>query len=220
MGATGITVYHSFSNSSYDEDADAYFRDNSNYEDWVGGSVMEDKEYDAVKDYTGSMYRKINDVARGTNNTHLTEADKPYYLEKLKNAEAGLNKSELNKNIVVWRGTSSIMFGEKGMSYEQVKAFEGGMIRDKGLMSTSPHKNDCWATDGHDSDNIFLKMSIPKGKGRGAWVDPFSKNKGEKEFLVNTNSCFKIRKVTQLPGGGIEVDLKWVKRDASDKWNK
>lgn len=220
MGATGITVYHSFSDSSYGEDADAYFRSNSNYEDWVSGSVMEDKEYDAVKDYTGSMYKKINDVARGTNNTKLTEADKPYYLEKLKNAEAGLNKSELNKNIVVWRGTSSIMFGQKDMSYEQIKAFEGGMIRDKGLMSTSPHRNDCWADDSHYGTNVFLKMSIPKGKGRGAWVDPISMHKGEKEFLVNTNSCFKIRKVTKLPNGGIEVDLKWVKRDASDKWNR
>lgn len=221
MGSTGVrrrTSYKSFANSSSAENANKYFHERSNYEDWINNK-MTDAERTAVIRYTGHEYVPINNVARETKDAEGYSSAMVEKMKKIiKETESGLSKAEISDNIIVWRGTSSILFGSKNMSYDEVKQFEGGFIRDKGFMSSSPHRNDCWATDKSSGSNVFLKISVPKGTGRGAWVDPISTHGGEHEFLIQRNSCFKISKVTQLPNGGIQVEMTWIKSDKSKNW--
>ena len=210
------------------KDADDFFSRHSNFDKWLDGKTMSDDEYDAIKSYTGSEYRGINKALRTPEKFKDNPTSLKYYNEKADKAEKGLDKTKLNRNLTVYRGASIKLFGMDKVNYDELKKFEGGKIRDLGFMSATPFKRASWIeTDSQgnpkqDNSVVMLKINVPKGKGRGAWVNPFSAHGGtwgEKEFLINRASVLQIKKITQSPAGGIEVEVDWVKKDKSNKWD-
>ena len=64
-------------------------------------SIYSDKEWDALKEYEGSHYDRINAAASGTAVSTVSEHTK----ETVRNLESALKRRKLNKDIIVWRGS-------------------------------------------------------------------------------------------------------------------
>ena len=72
---------------------------------------------------------------------------------------------------------------------EQVKAMIGAVVQDKGIMSTAVTAGAMWDKSG---GNIGYEIEVPKGRGRGFFVDPISAHHGEQEFTLKPGTHFKI----------------------------
>ena len=64
-------------------------------------NIYSDKEWDALKEYEGSHYDRINAYASGTNVSRASEHTK----ETVKSLESAMQRRTLTKDIIVWRGS-------------------------------------------------------------------------------------------------------------------
>ena len=145
---------------------------------------MSKSELNAAELYTGSAYYQWNESLR-------TKDGKGWevYTDNLDNA---LSKFNLKENIVTYRGLGygamQDIFGSDSPDMKTIYGMKGAIISDKAFLSTSIDKNVARNFGG----NYMFKINIPKGKGRGAYVDSISKHSGEREFLMPRNTQLKI----------------------------
>jgi len=169
------------------EKNDAYFGENSNYNDWKDNITPDEAE--AIKHFTGGGYVEMNknlysDFADYNELSGFTKQN-AYQLQKV------LNKFELNSPIVVKRATSKkLLIGDADIS-----TLEGKTLVFDGFMSTSAAKSPAF------DDNVWITINVPEGKGIGAWVGSMSQHKTESEFLMNAGTALKFGKPVKVGSG-------------------
>lgn len=132
-------------------------------------------ELDATIEYTGSAYTSINNALRkGTG----------HYKDTIDEIDKSISKFNLKQNITVYRGVSSAAFGG---ALPEV----GTILQDKGFMSTTVKKSVAADFD----KGYILKINVPKGKGRGAYVRSVSNYSYEYEFLMKRSSKLKVTRI-------------------------
>lgn len=161
-------------------------------------SNMTDEEYDYTRQYTSWHYEEINDSIR-------SNIDDPSSWDpRTSEIDSALSKFQLTENIVTYRGLGmgaidAMIPGANTMSLSELNsAFSGAIISDPAFLSTSITQS--VAQDFASSHNYILKINVPKGKGRGAYVHSISSHPNENEFLMPRNTKLKITKVTRAPG--------------------
>lgn len=155
-------------------------------EDWLADISLSEKR--AVQTYTGNAYWDMNGYLRGQRSS--TE-----YKQAIKDCQSALSKASLSEETIVRRGSDYNMLLDldfdtvaKGVTKENKAQFIGGIVEDKGFMSTSPAPN-----GGFDEDIEYV-IKLPKGS-QAMYVDSISKHSGEKELLINCGSKYTIEDV-------------------------
>lgn len=189
----GPSVYSNMKN-------DVYFGANSNFNDWKKG--LNEPEKEAIANFTGSGYITMNKELysdfKDFNELSGYTKQHSYQLQK------ALNNFELNEPILVKRATSTSYLLKPG---ETVESLEGKTKIFDGFMSSSA------ANEPAFDDSIYLNISVPSGKGIGAWVGSMSEHPGETEFLFNAGSALKFGKPYKVGSGWgqhWEVDVEYV----------
>lgn len=134
---------------------------------------MTGAERDTLTDYTEMFYSRVNYDLRWDNTEDFEK--------QISELDSAISKFNLTSDIVTYRGASKSAFGG---GVPEI----GAIISDKAYLSTSIDKS---VAQNFDKGYIF-KINVPKGKGRGAYVDSISYHKGEREFLMKRSSKLKI----------------------------
>ena len=166
-----------------DEKRGLLVKKNSSYGIWESGLSANQKA--AVSEYSAGGYSDLNNYLRRTNDWEHIDAP---MMEMFKaNLQSVTSSFELKEPIKVYRYTGIDTFGKKS-----IKELVGTEFTDNGFMSTSP------ALEGIESaiitgKDILLEISVPNGKGYGAYINNLSTMKNrEYEFLFNCGSKFDI----------------------------
>lgn len=179
---------------------------NAQFKKWYGG--LSSSEIDGVVTYTGSAYYDMNNYLRGIDTSVST-----YIKDAIDNCRAALAKAELKESIVVGRGSNDrSIAGMLGTEYHSdvtwyVKnkdKFIDGLAKDNGFLSTTPYEG------GGFSGEVVYRINVPKG-AHGVYVDSISRHKGEKEFLLQAGSTFRVVDIQEKNGYTIEVFLDMLK---------
>lgn len=186
------------------------------FPDWE--QAVTDAEKKSAILYTKSAYRAMNKYLRSGEDAYKAWAvnHHDYYFngnpeaieEHAKRIDAAMDKFDLKQNIVVWRGGSSRLVNGAS-TVAELKAMIGAVVRDKGIMSTAVTKA---AACGMEGSNIGYEVEIPKGRGRGIFIDPVSANRGEEEFMVRRNTRYQITGAYTDTHGNVICKLKAIFR--------
>ena len=168
------------------------------YDNWEASLTHGEKN--GVYVYTGSGYIPMNAALR--NGTTPT----PQIAKAIKGAQAAIAKAELKDDIIVWRGSSSKIFGGGKLTVAdfQNMAKNGIVIHDDGFTSAGITRDKAWGKA------YVMKIKVPAGKGRGQYVAPMSQHKGEGEYLCHNNGDYAIKGAYQ-EGNKIIVECELVK---------
>ena len=144
-------------------------------------------EHNAVRDYTGSTFEPINEFLRGISD--LEEASKKFdngkieYKSDMKSAikqmDRAISQYNLKEPIVVTRGCSHELF-------RALKA--GDEFVDNGYGSSSVLSSQAFESD------VKFTITVPKGKGVGAYVRNISHFGQEYEFLLARGARYHVNK--------------------------
>lgn len=161
-------------------------------------SLTEDENF-AFETYTGSGYEVINSTLR------KGESFGSYMGKVVSDLDAAIAKSELKEAIAVRRFSGPELFGKSyddPISSNELEALVGTIITDNGFTSTTvlPRKNS------HFGD-IAMHITVPPGKGRGAYVANISQYKSEQEFLLARGSNFKVTGIKKNEYGNPIVEM-------------
>lgn len=170
------------------------------YDKWKADLKPEEEQ--ALKDYTGNIdeggFRDYNVPLR------KQEPLPPLIQNRLGMINDAMNRFDLPGDLTLYRGSSPDLFGQLTDADKIRKYYVGRVVRDRGFVSTS-------AVQGKQFTNkmIQLKIRVPKGKGRGALISPFSRYPNENEFLLKNSSAFLV---TDAYHSDID-DKIWVEMD-------
>ena len=162
---------------------DDYDHDNSYgaFSDWYETATPEERE--AARTYTGSAYTTINDYLRSDK---LSDAPQ-WVKDAVRNNDKASAKFYLPEAITVWRGGSDKLIGG-AKTVEQINAMKGAIVVDRGITSTAVTKDASWINE----SNMGYEIVYPKGRGRGIFIDPISKNHGEQEFMASRKTSYEV----------------------------
>jgi hypothetical protein len=135
----------------------------------------------ALREYTGNSYHAFNSYMRsfGKSSTHMST--------KAKEAAAGLRPSP--RALTVHRNSDTVFDSDWMPNVSQIKDFEGVVFTEDAFVSTS--------NDGHTFNGKKYRFIIEVPEGTPiAWVDEFSMNKGESEFILGPGLKYEILEVT------------------------
>jgi hypothetical protein len=140
----------------------------------------------ALRDYTGSSYHAFNAYMRsfGKSSTHMATS--------AKEAAKGLRPSP--RALTVHRNSDTVFDSDWMPSVDQIQDFKGVVFTEDAFVSTS--------NDGHTFNGKKYRFIIEVPEGTPiAWVDEFSMNKGESEFILGPGLKYEILEVSG-PGTG------------------
>ena len=151
--------------------------------------LMDRGLHEEAREYTGGAYREINNTLRkGQRDGRM----------------AGINRSmqPINSDMTVHRGTTfdNLMDGNYG-------DLQGQVFLDRGFTSTFIDSSK--GAPGIASGNVGMTVRMNRGQ-KGAWVDGISQHKGEREFILPSNSHFYVHKVRPSTGRGWESGYKTI----------
>ncbi|MFD1126048.1 ADP-ribosyltransferase [Lentilactobacillus raoultii] len=155
----------------------------------------------AIRYYTGDGYDAINNTLRGLEKKQATKIN-----AKIQNINSGLRKFKLTKPMTVFRGTSTAGL-KKSLDTHAIQV--GGQYLDPAYSSTTLTRSVAVEFSKH----VILKINVPIGY-HGAYIDPISKNKGEKEYLLNAGTPMII---TKLQKGYTTISIKVMKKQSDGK---
>lgn len=178
-------------------------------------SLTEEEKY-AIRKYTGSSYSSMNGVLRGYRETT------PDIQERIDFAIQALNKASSPVGLVVGRGSNAdALLGMLGEPEGFKDAIDGGMMNkwlsenkekligtiaeDKGFLSTTPYEG-----GGFTYKNVNYRISVPKGSP-GVYVDAYSMNQGEEEFLLQAGGKFRVIDIKPGDGKDVIVYMEYLK---------
>ena len=165
---------------------------------------LTDDQKAAINDYSGSTYEPMNDYLRGlttkkkaeqqfdayTNTSYKRTGGQFTMSEEIKQLDAGLAKFNLDEPITVYRGSGREIAGQLQV---------GDIFHDCGYMSTATTKS------GGFSGGVQFEITVPSGKGWGAYIDGLSNFEGsEYEFLLARGSDLLVESREER-GGTIYV---------------
>ena len=169
------------------------------YDVWENEITTGEKEN--VYDYTGSAYEWMNESLRKDEVGYLSDSERM----KLENVAAAISKFELKRGITVYRNSTEHLIGGYTTPEQINQNLKGAIVQDKGYMSTTPLKS---KTNGFFGE-IRYEIKVPKGKGRGAWVNPISHYKNnEWEFLIQRGTRFRVTGAHYDNAGNTVVQLR------------
>ncbi len=158
----------------------------------------------AIKYYTGDGYEAMNQALRNANKKINGKIQ-----AKIKAANGGLRQFKLASPLTVFRGTS-IEGVKHSLDTQGIEV--GSQYLDPAYSSTTLKK----ATAIQFSKHVILKINIPEGY-HGAYVDPISKNKGEKEYLLDAGTRMIV---TRLQKGYTTLHIKMMVKKPGVKAEK
>lgn len=154
-------------------------------------SKLSEAEINIISEYTGPYAYELNDRLRNDNLDTNT-------INNAQLLDSALSKFDLDRDIITYRGVSSealeANFGFAPSASYINKNLVGTVIKDRGFGSTSIDK-----TVMQDLDNInyVFKINVPKGKGRGAYIERMTQMPEEREFLLRSGYKLKITGATK-----------------------
>ena len=159
-------------------------------------NMLSSEERNGIYQYTSYWYSDMNTSLR----EDMPDSSVANYIA---GATAGLDKFEAADDVVTFRGanlhwTANLLGGtEAQMSNAAfLKSKIGKTVVDKDFMSSGTHQDSSWSADVNYT--IFVNKGV-----RGMYVDPISANRGEKEFLFNRDTEFRVHAIKTGSGGRI-----------------
>jgi hypothetical protein len=144
--------------------------------------AIPDASFNGMKKYTGNSYTEMNTYLRTFGHNY------PGQGTAILAAEEGMKPS--TKPITVYRNSNTVFDSSWKPSLEQLKDFVGVTFREDAFASTS--------TDGQIFNGYPYRFVIEVPEGTPlAWVDDFSSNKGEKEFLLGSGLHYEILEIIE-----------------------
>lgn len=138
------------------------------------------EECEALNYYTSNNFRKINEYLRGK-----SEAS-PELLNRINNVKSAIKKSDIEQNIIVWRGTSFSNLVDGGLLKDTPLAeWPGLILNDKAFSSTSIIQGSAF------NNELNLEILLPKGVN-GAYISSISEFESEYELLLENNAMLQI----------------------------
>lgn len=143
------------------------------------------KEYKAVGDYTGDKYY------RDINNSLITGKSKNKFIKNTtRSLQKATNKFYLPFDLTVYRGTNEELMN---LSLNNQQLEVGSLIQNKGYSSATLSKD----TAVDYASGVVYKINVPKGY-HGAYIEPLSKFKNEKEYLINPNAKMRVTEIQDV----------------------
>jgi len=169
----------------YDRQLD-YFKTQSPYGKWSQQTTSQEEA--SITNYCGPDYSAINGLLR----REMTENQVKLWddlgnrkiSEMISDISSAISKFELPEDIKVFRTCENDVL-------EKLQTRIGSTFHDDGFVSTSVVR------EKQASGNIFMEISVPKGQGVGAWVNPLSGKPEEYEFLLNRGTDFLVTDIGQ-----------------------
>ncbi|WP_288638738.1 ADP-ribosyltransferase [uncultured Lentilactobacillus sp.] len=148
--------------------------------------TLNKKEIKALQYYTGNGYVNINTALRNPNENITKKIN-----QKINLIKYSIGTFELSSPLTVYRGVS--LEGLR-QSLSGVKTIaDGDQYQDHAFSSTSINKMIAVGF----SSKVILKINLPAGY-HGAYIDPISENKGEKEYLLKNNTKLITTKIQKV----------------------
>lgn len=158
------------------------------------------EQQNAIGAYTGSGYSTINALLRGKT---AYGGNLDYYAEYAVSIQSAMKP--ITQSITVYRGTGPEQF--PGLTYmsgfNDIKAFEGTVIKDPGFVSTSVYSNTAF------SNKVRMEIELPEGTP-AMYVKAWSTLKGENEMLLAAGLKYHVVSVTNEGSGITKVKLRVV----------
>ena len=187
-----------------------------------GGNVnqwrkdLSDGERTALEHYTrdwnaGGSYYMVNlalrmipdgtDLDKGLDDIDsMSSKDRESLRGQIKAMDSAISKSELQKPIVLHRGSDASLLGGETDPDEIMEKYGGRIVKDRGFTSTSAVRGS------HFVRQMHYVITVPPGKGRGAFIKSMSLRKKENEFLLKRDSRFLIKNAYES-GGQTYVEM-------------
>lgn len=159
------------------------------------------EENQAVKEYTGSAYTDFNGELRGYP-PYMSESQREELHESIDNLTNALDRYELQENTVFHRGASPKLLGG-AETVDEIRGMIGSVVVDKGFTSAGITIGESF----YDKPLLF-HIATSKGSGIGAYIGK-QNSFGEKEFLFNRGSAFKITGAYEK-GGQVNINMTYV----------
>lgn len=144
------------------------------------------KQRNAIKKYTGNEYFTWNRYLRGAEGSYVSEVGK----EEIESATKGLLGSwGLKQDTMLHRNIDGKFFSQEippPLTTDALGKFIGTSITDKGFMSTTIQKGAF-----NPNSPVQLDILAPAGT-KGIYVEEFTKNHGEYEFLMPPGTSLTI----------------------------
>lgn len=170
---------------------------------WMKGITHEESR--GIYDYTNSGYEAINCALRdGKENADV--------IAQVKRLDSAIAQFDLKHSLSVIRGTSSVTLEKMGLA---LKNIVGVSYSDKGYQSASIALEEVAGefaknnAEEHGGDPVLIQLDIPKGKGRGAYIDNLSEWNGEKEFLIKRDASFEFYEKTKHENDMVLLKARW-----------
>ena len=166
----------------------------SKHAQWQKSLLEEEKT--AIEDYTGGGYYDINAYLRKTGDWEAINAG--YVEQQINGLDSAISRYELKDNIRVQRGVMNDVIdrlAEENDIQESLSELVGKKYREKAYSSTTVVKNNGVAS----AKPTILDIEIPKGVGRGAYVNQLAGQfqDTEYEFLLKRGATFTIKEVKE-----------------------
>ncbi len=182
------------------------FKSPKQMDEWItraDNEALSATQRGALKNYTGSGSRPINDYLRkgtvsdsGFSNYTATSLERT-----VKSIDATMRP--VPEAMKVTRHVNTDAFGTTNL-----ESLVGDVFRDKGYLSTSISETGVFS-----SHPVKMIIDIPPG-AQARWVDRISANQGEQEVLLARNTPIKINSVERTSGGtdyyGNPKPGKWI----------
>lgn len=154
----------------------------------IGKTIKRSQEEASITNYCGPDYSAINGLLR----REMTENQVKLWddlgnrkiSEMISDISSAISKFDLPEDIKVFRTCENDVL-------EKLQTKIGSTFHDDGFVSTSVVR------EKQASGNIFMEISVPKGQGVGAWVNPLSGKPEEYEFLLNRGTDFLVTDIGQ-----------------------
>lgn len=185
----------------YDRQREAYRQ--SPFGSWSDG--LDAEEQMSIADYSSDTYLAINGYCRGEMTEKMVRkwdiSSKLPVEQEIEYIEKAIGKFELQDNIKVYRTCERDVL--------QAIGNVGDSFKDNGFVSTTIFDKSV------ASGTVDIVIDVPKGNGRGAWIQPLSGSPDEYEFLLQRGSVFEVSKITET-NGRTKIEMTWVGADADE----
>lgn len=196
-----------FDESSMSKDAKEvrqFFRDNTDYEDWINGFTVADRH--ALRSWASGYFMD------GSHYDKPLEKLYSHDKEVLQRIYDQIDKVTIKQPFVTYRKAGYELLGKTNLSLQEIKAMEGEEVGTLGGMSTSA------ATHGLDigrTKPVEYEFHFPGGsKGAGAYIGDRRINPdwgaGQREFMTRGEIKFRVGKATEQSDGTIKVEMHYV----------
>ena len=167
---------------------------NSEYGKWRSGLSEDSKA--ALYSYTADGYGDVNDYLRKVNG--WDSIDSARVEDQIKQIDSAISSFNLKDNIVVQRGAGEVSLDslfENSGGINELTELIGHKYHDDGFMSSTVLMGNPVAI----TKPVVFDISIPAGKGRGAYINEFGSQfqDAEYEFLIKRGATFTVTDISE-----------------------